>query len=238
MAEPPAPVAGEGTDRTRLRRFPEQGSHRRQDLEAVLDAGFVCHLGLIVDEWPMVVPTSYGRDDDALYLHGSVASRSLRAAGKPRPVCVTVTLVDGVVLARSIFNHSVNYRCAMVFGVPEMLTDGEDKLAGLRTISEHIAPGQWTYARAPSVKELASTTVLRLSLDEASVKVSSGPPDDGSGPDGLLPVWAGVIPISATHFDPVPAPDLDAGILLPPHLRRGGIAPGTTHWSDLDVPAP
>ena len=117
------------TERARLRRLPEQGSHRPEDLHAVLDRGFVCHLGIEVDGYPMVVPTSYGRSGDALYLHGSVASHSLRAARQPVPVCVTVTLVDGVVLARSVFNHSVNYRCAMVFGVPEVLTDRAEQLA-------------------------------------------------------------------------------------------------------------
>jgi nitroimidazol reductase NimA-like FMN-containing flavoprotein (pyridoxamine 5'-phosphate oxidase superfamily) len=183
-----------------------------------------------VDGAPMVVPTSYGRDGDTLYLHGSAASRSLRAAREPVPVCVTVTLVDGVVLARSVFNHSVNYRCAMVYGIPEVLGDVEGKLAGLRTISEHIAPGQWDYARAPSAKELAATTVLRLDLDEASVKVSAGPPDDGEGPDGELDVWAGEIPLATARLDPVADPALRAGIGLPGHLQEGAIAPGTTPW--------
>jgi len=222
------------TERTRLRRLPEQGSHRREDLHAVLDAGFVCHLGMEVEGGPMVVPTSYGRSGDVLYLHGSVASRTLRAAKRSAPVCVTVTLVDGVVLARSVFNHSVNYRCAMVFGVPELLTDEGDKLAGLKTISDHIAPGQWEYARFPSGKELAATTVLRLALDEASVKVSEGPPDDGDGPDGELEVWAGEIPLRTVRLDPVADPDLRGGIDLPDHLRDGGTAPGATPWRVLD----
>jgi nitroimidazol reductase NimA-like FMN-containing flavoprotein (pyridoxamine 5'-phosphate oxidase superfamily) len=221
------------TERTRLRRLPEQGSHRREDLHAVLDAGFVCHLGLVVDDGPMVVPTSYGRAGDSLYLHGSAASRSLRAAKRPTPVCVTVTLVDGVVLARSVFNHSVNYRCAMVYGTPEVVTERDEKLAGLRTISEHVAPGQWAYARFPSDKELAATTVLRLALGEASVKISQGPPDDGDGPDGLLEVWAGEIPVVSVRLDPVADPTLRPGIAVPGHLRDGAIAPGTTHWRDL-----
>ena len=170
----PAPVS----DRVRLRRLADQGSHRRTDLEEVLDAGFVCHLGLEVDGWPMVVPTTYGRRGGDLLLHGSVASRSLRTAKTPVPVCVTVTLVDGLVLARSLFNHSINYRCAMVYGLPELLDDPAEKLAGLQAISDHVVPGQWGYARHPSDKELAATTVLRLSLDEASVKVSVGPPGD------------------------------------------------------------
>ena len=224
---------GPTTERTRLRRLPEQGSHRVEDLHAVLDAGFVCHLGLVVDGAPMVVPTTYGRAGDALYLHGSVASRSLRAAREPITVCVTVTLVDGVVLARSVFNHSMNYRCAMVYGVPDVLTEVEDKLVGLETISEHVAPGQWRYARPPSEKELAATTVLRLGLDEASVKVSEGPPDDGEGPDGALDVWAGEVPLRTVRLDPVADPALRAGIAVPGHLHEGAIAPGTVPWRDL-----
>lgn len=234
----PNPTAGPGpasaTDRTRLRRFPEQGSHRADDLYAVLDAGFVCHLGIVVDGYPMVVPTSYGRREHRLYLHGSVASRSLRSVRGSVPVCVTVTLVDGLVLARSVFNHSVNYRCAMVYGVPEVLTDEAQKLIGLRTISDHIAPGQWEYARSPSTKELAATTVLRLALDQASVKVSQGPPDDGEGPDGELDVWAGEIPLRSVRLDPVPDPALRPGIDVPDHLAHGPVAPGVTPWRRLD----
>jgi nitroimidazol reductase NimA-like FMN-containing flavoprotein (pyridoxamine 5'-phosphate oxidase superfamily) len=234
MPEPTPPNDGPASERTRLRRLPDQGSHRPHDLHRVLDAGFVCHLGLEVDGQPMVVPTSYGRDGNVLYLHGSVASRSLRATREQRPVCVTVTLVDGVVLARSVFNHSVNYRCAMIYGVPLVLTDRDEKLAGLRTISEHVAPGQWAYARFPSVKELAATTVLALTLDEASVKVSEGGPDDGDTADGDLDVWAGEIPLRTVRLDPVPDPALRPGIGLPDHLLGGHTAPGTTGWRDLD----
>ena len=222
------------TGRTRLRRLPEQGSHRTADIHAVLDAGFVCHLGLEVDGGPMVVPTTYGRSGDTLYLHGSVASRSLRAARQPIPVCVTVTLVDGVVLARSLFNHSVNYRCVMIYGMPEVLTVPDVKLTGLRVIADHVAPGQWEYARAPSAKELAATTVLALDLGEASVKTSAGPPDDGEGPDGRLDVWAGEMPLVTVRLDPVADPSLRPGITLPGHLP-GGTAPGTTPWRDLDL---
>lgn len=233
MPEPTHPNDGPPSDRTRLRRLPEQGSHRKDDLHAVLDAGFVCHLGIEVDGGPMVVPTSYGRRGDTLYLHGSVASRSLRAAQEPIPVCVTVTLVDGLVLARSVFNHSINYRCAMVFGVLDVLTDEGEKLAALRAISEHVAPGQWAYARLPSAKELASTTVLRLALDEASVKVSEGPPGDGDGPDGELEVWAGEVPLRVVRLDPVADPTLRAGVGMPDHLQGGRIAPGTTPWRQV-----
>jgi nitroimidazol reductase NimA-like FMN-containing flavoprotein (pyridoxamine 5'-phosphate oxidase superfamily) len=228
MAQSPPPPGREipVTERTRLRRLPEQGSHRTADLWAVLDSGFVCHLGLVVDGWPMVVPTSFGRLGDHLYLHGSVASRSLRAAKVPGEACVTVTHIDGLVLARSVFEHAVNYRCAMVYGRPEVLVDPDEKLVGLRAISDQAAPGQWEYARSPSAKELAATTVLRMALDQCSVKVRSGPPDDGDSPDGELEVWAGVIPLRSVRLEPVADPDLRPGIPFPPHLAGPGVAPG------------
>ncbi|MGO8872313.1 MAG: pyridoxamine 5'-phosphate oxidase family protein [Acidimicrobiales bacterium] len=216
------------SDRTRLRRLPEHGSHRVADLYAVLDTGFVCHLGLLVDNWPMVVPTSYGRLGDQLFLHGSVASRSLRAARTPIPVCVTVTHVDGLVLARSVFEHSVNYRSAMVYGEPDVLTDAGDKLRGLEAISNQAAPGQWEYARSPSAKELAATTVLALTLDHCSVKIRQGPPDDGEGPDASLDVWAGEIPLRTVRLEPVPDPALTDGIVVPGHLVSGAPVPGST----------
>jgi nitroimidazol reductase NimA-like FMN-containing flavoprotein (pyridoxamine 5'-phosphate oxidase superfamily) len=223
---------GPASDRVRLRRLAEQGSHRRSDLDAVLDAGFVCHLGLEVDGWPMVVPTTYARRGDHLYVHGSVASASLRTASGPMPVCVTVTLVDGLVLARSVFNHSVNYRCAMVYGLPALVDDPAEKLAALESISEHVVPGQWGYARDPSVKELQRTSVLRLALDEASVKVSAGPPDDEEE-DLSLDVWAGEVPLRTVRLDPVPAPDLAEGTGLPDHIAHGPLGPGTVAARDV-----
>jgi uncharacterized protein len=204
------------SERTRLRRAPEEGSYERSDLEAVLDAGWICHLGVIIDGWPMVVPTTYGRDGDRLYLHGSVASRSLRT-GTRQPVCVTVTHVDGIVAARSVFNHSVNYRSAIVYGTVEVLR-GPEQLQGLRVIADHVVPGQWEYARAPTTQELAQTTVLRLLLDLASVKTSVGPPGDGDGPDGRLPIWAGEIPVRMAGGSPVTAPGVPSGITIPAHL--------------------
>ena len=149
----------------------------------------ICHLGVVVDGYPMVVPTVYGLDGDTLYLHGSVASRSLVSAPQAT-ICVTVTHVDGLVLARSVFEHAVNYRSAMIYGTPRLVTDREEKLAGLRSLTEHIVPGQWDYARRPNKKELAKTSLLALALAEASVKIRSGPPDDGDSPDAALPVWA------------------------------------------------
>ncbi|WP_236045879.1 pyridoxamine 5'-phosphate oxidase family protein [Streptacidiphilus fuscans] len=194
----------------------ENGSVRKADLDAVLAAGFVCHLGVVVDGTPMVVPTVYGATGDTLYFHGSVASRSLQQ-DPAAELCVTVTHVDGLVLARSVFEHSVNYRCAMVYGVPRVLAD-EEKLEGLRVLSEQCAPGQWDYARRPNRKELAATTLLALDLAEASVKISVGPPDDGEGPDAELGLWAGNVPIRTVFDAPVPAPDLADGITLPDHI--------------------
>ena len=222
------------TDRTRLRRAPQRGSHRRSDLYGVLDAGFVCHLGLATDEGPKVFPTVYGRDGDRLLLHGSVASRSLRSARDEVPVCVTVTHVDGVVLARSVFEHSLNYRSAMVFGTPRTLVERADKLAAMRVISESIAPGQWGYAREPSDEELAVTTVLALDLDEASVKIRRGPPGDGLGPDADRAVWAGEIPLRTVRLEPVPDPALRVAVEIPPHVARRGLAAGARRQDGHD----
>jgi nitroimidazol reductase NimA-like FMN-containing flavoprotein (pyridoxamine 5'-phosphate oxidase superfamily) len=177
----------------------------------------ICHLGVVVDGYPMVVPTVYGLHGDTLYLHGSVASRSLVSAPQAT-VCVTVTHLDGLVLARSVFEHAVNYRSAMIYGTPRPVTDREEKLAGLRALSEHILPGQWDYARRPNKKELAKTSLLALALAEASVKIRTGPPDDGHSPDAALPVWAGVLPLAAAWQDPEPDPVLPPGIPLPPHI--------------------
>ncbi|MFI1431669.1 pyridoxamine 5'-phosphate oxidase family protein [Streptomyces lydicus] len=216
-ARPAHPRQLPETDRTRHRRLREQGRLDRDVLDAVLAAGFVCHLGVTVDGTPLVVPTVYGADGDTLYFHGSVASRSLTAS-PGGPVCVTVTHVDGLVLARSVFEHGVNYRSAMVFGTPRPVTDPDEKLAGLRCLTEQAAPGQWDYARPPSRKELAATALLALSLDEASVKVRTGPPDDGDGPDAALGLWAGELPLHTSWGPLRPDPRLPAGIEPPPHL--------------------
>ncbi|MFG3347410.1 pyridoxamine 5'-phosphate oxidase family protein [Streptomyces sp. NPDC048018] len=215
----------EVTERTRLRRMREKGSHRRADLDAVLAAGFLCHLGVVVDGAPMVVPTVYGVDGDRIYVHGSVASRSLVQA-PDGVVCLSVTHVDGLVLARSVFEHGVNYRSAMIYGVPRVVTDPDEKLRGLRALTEQSSPGQWDYVRRPSRKELAATGLVALDLTEASVKVASGPPDDGDGPDAELGVWAGVLPLVTRFGEPVADPLLPAGIEPPPHIaeRAGRVA--------------
>src|ERR1700690_3161285 len=209
----PLPV----TERTRHRRLREQGSTDRQDLADILAAGVICHLGVVVDGYPMVVPTVYGLAGDTLYLHGSVASRSLVSAPEAT-ICVTVTHLDGLVLARSVFEHAVNYRSAMIYGVPRLVSDPAEKLAGLRALTEHLVPGQWDYARRPNKKELAKTTLLALPLAESSVKIRTGPPDDGDSPDAKLPVWAGVLPLTASWESPEPDPVLPAEIPVPPHI--------------------
>jgi nitroimidazol reductase NimA-like FMN-containing flavoprotein (pyridoxamine 5'-phosphate oxidase superfamily) len=213
------------TLRTRHRRLREQGRTNRTDLDAVLAAGFVAHLGLPAADGIMVVPTVYGADGQSIFLHGSVASQSLAADA---PVCVTVTIIDGLVLARSVFEHAVNYRSAVIYAVPRIVTDPAEKLAGLRCISEHVAPGQWDYVRQPSRKELAATRLLALALDEASVKVRSGPPDDADSPDAALGLWAGELPLLARWQEPVADPALPPGQPVPPHIQAmaGTVAAG------------
>jgi nitroimidazol reductase NimA-like FMN-containing flavoprotein (pyridoxamine 5'-phosphate oxidase superfamily) len=205
------------TERTRLRRHSERGKTEHADLLAVLDAGMICHLGVVLNGAPLVLPTAYGRIGDTLYLHGSSANRSLHAADG-HEVCVTVTLLDGLVCARAVFSHSVNYRCAVVFGTARIVTDAGERLAGLRAVTEQLIPGRWDAVRAPTRKELAATSVLAVSLGEASVKVRTGPP--GDEPEDLdLPVWAGVLPMATSFGEPEPDPALDPGIAAPDHIR-------------------
>jgi uncharacterized protein len=203
------------TTRTLHRRLREQGRTDRSDLLAVLRAGFIGHLGVQSAQGLMVIPTVYGFDEQQAYVHGSVASQSLAADAD---VCLTVTIVDGLVLARSVFEHAVNYRSAMIYARPRIVADPAEKLAGLRLISEHLAPGQWDYARQPNRKELAATRLLALSLAEASAKVRTGPPDDADSPDAELGLWAGELPLDTRWQLPLPDPALPVGLLPPPHV--------------------
>lgn len=205
------------TPRTTLGREKHRASTDRADLYDVLDSGLICHLGVVTDGHPMVVPTAYGRIGDTLYLHGSTGARSLRAGGE-HEVCVTVTHVDGLVLARSVFNHSFNYRSAIVYGTARTVTDEDERLEGLRALTEHLAPGQWDYTRRPFRKELAATAVLALSLAEASVKLRTGAPNDEEE-DYALPIWAGVLPLVTTWGEPETDPALQNGIEVPVHIR-------------------
>jgi nitroimidazol reductase NimA-like FMN-containing flavoprotein (pyridoxamine 5'-phosphate oxidase superfamily) len=205
------------TPRTALHRLRERGRTDRADLYAVLDAGLICHLGVVIDGAPVVLPTGYGRLDDTLYLHGSSANRSLLAADG-QEICVTVTLVDGLVCARAVFHHSMNYRSAVVLGTARAVTDAGELLAALRAVTEQLAPGRWDHARPPTRKELAATSVIALPLDEASVKVRSGPPKDDPE-DYESGIWAGVIPAALTFGQAEPDPALDQAVGVPEHVR-------------------
>ncbi len=203
------------SSRTRLRRRPERGRYERQAVYGILDEALLCHVAFVADGQPYATPMAYGRIEDRLYLHGATANRTLRCLASGAEACVTVTLLDGLVLGRSAFHHSVNYRSAVILGSATELTDAAEKLAGLRAIVEHVFPERWKDTRAPSAKELARTLVLALPIDEASAKLRTGPPIDEEE-DYALPVWAGVIPLELTPGRLEPAPDLD-GQLSPPN---------------------
>jgi nitroimidazol reductase NimA-like FMN-containing flavoprotein (pyridoxamine 5'-phosphate oxidase superfamily) len=205
------------TPRTALRRHRERGHTEREDLYAVLDAGLICHLGVVVDGAPRVLPTGFGRLEDTLYLHGSSANSTFMA-GAGHEVCVTVTHLDGLVCARAVFNHSMNYRSAMVYGTSRLVTDSDERMLALRTITEHLTPGQWSYARLPTPKEMAATSVLALPLREASVKIRSGDPSD-EPEDYAMDVWAGVVPVTVAFGEPVADPALRPGIGVPTHIK-------------------
>ena len=210
----PASAPLSATDRTRLRRGRHKQREDRAELYALLDEALFCHLGVIVDGAPRVLPTAHARIGDTLYLHGSTGARSLHTDGE---ICVTVTLVDGLVLSRSAFNHSVNHRSAMVYGRPRTVTDPDESMAAVRALTEQIVPGRWEEVRAPDRKEMAATRVLALSLAEASVKVRTGPPGDDER-DMDLDVWAGVVPVRQVYGEPEPDPQLKAGIGIPHYL--------------------
>ena len=185
------------TPRTRVVREPQRAIYDREAINQILDEAFLCHVGFSVDGQPFVIPTSYGRDGDVLYIHGSAASRMLRNLDKGVAVCITVTLLDGLVLARSVFNHSMNYRSVVILGTASLVDDAAEKLAALRALSEHIIPGRWDDSRQPNEKELKATSVLRLPITEFSAKVRVGPPVDDEE-DYSFPTWAGVIPLDVT----------------------------------------
>ena len=187
--------------RTEVKRHPERGVYDRATIDAILDEALICHVGFVVDGQPFVIPTIHARDGDTLYLHGSPASRMLRSIKAGVDVCVTVTLLDGLVLARSVYNHSMNYRSVLVLGRARELTDRAEKLRAMECVVEHVVPGRWSEARQPNEGELKGTTILALPLDEASAKVRTGPPKDFDD-DLSLPVWAGVIPLDLRRGPP------------------------------------
>jgi nitroimidazol reductase NimA-like FMN-containing flavoprotein (pyridoxamine 5'-phosphate oxidase superfamily) len=207
------------TDRTVLRRMPKRGSHDLKDVYAILDAAFLAHVGFNVNGQPFVIPTLYGREGDNLYLHGSAASRMLRELESGAPVCVTVTLVDGLVLARAAFHHSMNYRSVVAFGTARKIDDAAQKTHALRVISENVIAGRWNDVRCPSGKELKATAILEFAIEEASAKARTGPPLDDEE-DYALPVWAGVLPLKWQAKSPEPDPRLANGAEVPEYVAR------------------
>lgn len=211
------------TDRTQLRRLPNRGSYDSEIIYGILDAGFLAHVGFAVNGNPFVIPTLFGRDSDKLYLHGSAASRMLRELETGVPACVTVTLVDGLVLARSAFHHSMNYRSVVAFGTARKIEDPAVKTRALQVISDRLITGRWEDVRGPSEKELKATSVLEFSIEEASAKIRTGPPLDDDDDYGL-PVWAGVLPLKLEAKIPLPDPRLGDGIDVPQYVldfRKG-----------------
>lgn len=207
------------TERTRLKRLPKRGHFDRETVYAILDEGFICHVGFAPEGQPFVIPTGYARVDDKLYIHGSQASRMLRSLSGGVDACVTVTIIDGLVLARSAFHHSMNYRSVVIFGRAMLVEDRNEKLAALLALSEHIIRGRWAEVREPTEQELRATTVLSLSLVEASAKIRTGPPLDDEE-DYAMPVWAGVIPLKLEAGEPINDPRLPEGIEVPPYARN------------------
>jgi nitroimidazol reductase NimA-like FMN-containing flavoprotein (pyridoxamine 5'-phosphate oxidase superfamily) len=213
MAQPSAP-----STRTRLVREADRAVYDRAAAYRILDEGFICHVGFVVDGQPFVIPTGYGRVGDNLYIHGSAASRMLRRVDEGVAVCVTVTLLDGLVLARSIFNHSMNYRSVVILGTARAVIDPTEKLEALRLLSEHILPGRWVESRLPNEKELKATLVMRLPIEEFSAKVRQGPPVDDEE-DYAFSTWAGVVPLTMVAGEPIDDARVMPGLKAPEYAR-------------------
>lgn len=210
------------TERSQLRRLPARGSHEIATIYRILDAGFLAHVGFSMEGQPFVIPTLYGREDDTLYLHGSAASRMLRTLATGAAACVTVTLVDGLVLARSAFHHSINYRSVVAFGTCRSITSEDEKMHALSTISEHLIRGRWDEVRIPNEKELKATSVLQFTMEEASAKIRTGPPVDDEE-DYSLPVWAGVVPLRTAAGAPIADSRLPQAIRAPEYVKKFGV---------------
>jgi len=219
MANEAAPPDFTPTEKTRVKRLHERGHYDRETVYAILDAGFICHVGYIIDDQPFVTPTSYWREGDRVYWHGSSASRMLRTISKGIKVCLTATHVDGLVLARSGFHSSINYRAVMAFGEAEVITDERHKEQALKAFVEHVTPGRWAMLRPVTSQELKGTTVLSMQLDEVSAKVRTGPPKDDDE-DYALPIWAGVLPLKVSSGPPEPDPRLTVTVPIPEHARK------------------
>ena len=209
--------SGPPSPRTQVRRLADRGRYDPASIHAILDEGFVCHVGFLSDSSPVVIPTAYARVDDHLYLHGAPANAALQVAGSGRPLCVTVTLIDGLVFARSAFHHSINYRSVVIFATADEVTDPDEKRAALIAVVDHVAPGRGADARPPTDSELRATRLIRLPIDEASAKVRTGGPVDD--PEDLqLPIWAGHLPFRVETGPPVPADDLVVAAPVPDYV--------------------
>jgi len=206
------------TPRTQVKRLPKRGKYDRETVYAILDDGFVCHVGFSVDGQPFVIPTNYGRSGETLYLHGSAASRMLRTLSEGVPVSVTVTHVDGLVLARSAFHHSVNYRSVVILGTARLVDDPTEKMEALRVFTEHVMKGRWDDVRQPNEQEMKATTVLALPIEEVSAKIRTGGPVDDE-PDYALPVWAGVLPLETVAKEPLPDPQRKNDPSVPGYIK-------------------
>ena len=207
------------TDRTQVKRLPKRGNYDRETVYSILDTAFVCHVGFSVGDQPFVIPTNYGRSGDTLYLHGSAASRMLNTLSDGVPVCVTVTHVDGLVLARSAFHHSVNYRSVVILGKAQLVEERAEKMEALRIFTEHVMKGRWNDVRIPPEQELKATTVLSVVLEEVSAKVRTGGPIDDE-PDYALPVWAGVLPLETVAKTPLPDAQRKNDPPIPEYLKN------------------
>jgi len=207
------------TERTKLKRLPKRGHFDRETVYAILDEGFICHVGFNVNDQPYVIPTGYARAGDKLYIHGSQASRMLRSLAGGIDACVTVTIIDGLVLARSAFHHSMNYSSVLVFGRATVVDEPREKYEALVALSEHIVRGRWADAREPNEEELIQTTVLELPIEEASAKIRTGPPLDDEE-DYALPIWAGVVPLKLVAGEPIKDPRLSTEIPVPDYAAR------------------
>ena len=205
------------TERTKLKRLPKRGNFERETIYQILDEAFICHVGFTVDEKPFVIPTSYARIEDNLMIHGSAASRMLKILKDEIEVCVTVTIIDGLVLARSAFHHSMNYRSVVIFGKAKLIDDEQEKYNALKAFTEHIIPNRWDEIRSPNQQELKSTMVLSIPLNEASAKIRAGNPVDDEK-DYELNVWAGVIPLYLAVGEPIADDRLEDGIEVPKHI--------------------
>ncbi|MSO47852.1 MAG: pyridoxamine 5'-phosphate oxidase family protein [Thermoleophilia bacterium] len=211
------------TSRIRVKRLPKRGHYDRATIDAILDEAILCHIGIEVQGQPYVIPSLHARVGDTLYLHGSSASRTLRTLAGGAPCCVTVTLVDGVVLARAVFDQSVNYRSVVVLGMASLVAEPAEKLRALEALSDQLVPGRWAETRPPTPTEIKATSILALTLDEASAKIRTGPP--GNAPEDAedyAATWTGVLPITQTVGTPIPAPDIAEGVALPISLVRWG----------------